>query len=56
MNRDLEGSMSRHPAGKGLVPCPACDGRGKLPRRAATALISQLVGRLPVQGAPVRPV
>lgn len=52
MDRSLEGSMSRHPAGKALVPCPACDGHGRLIRSQAAALVAQLMGRQ--APAPVR--
>lgn len=47
MDRSLEGAMRRHPAGKALVPCPACDGRGKVGKALATSLVSLLVGRIP---------
>lgn len=42
----VDEAMKRHPAGKALVPCPACDGKGRLTKALASSLVAALVGRM----------
>ena len=43
---ELQAAMDRHPAGRALLPCPACDGHGRVRPVIHERIIAALSGRV----------